>query len=58
MEEIKFLFLNALISFIATAAGVMLMTSTDNYTYLFLVVVAAIVGIRDLLAAMTMYDEQ
>lgn len=57
MTEVKYLSLNALIAFFTATVGVLLMTTQENYTYLFLVVSAAFVGFRDLAAAKAIYDE-
>ena len=58
MEEIKYLALNASISLLATAAGIIMMNYTKNYTYLFLVAAVAFIGFRDMVAAWRMYDEK
>lgn len=57
MLEVRYLCLNAAISLIVAVFGVMLMTTQENYTYTFLVVSAAFVGLRDLAAAKAIYDE-
>ena len=55
--DIKYMALNATISFTATVAGILLMTSHNDYSYCFLIVLVAWVGIRDLKAAMIFYQE-
>lgn len=57
MEEGKYLRFNGRIALFTAFLGGMMMAETNQYTYLFLVIVVAVIGFRDLMAAFTIYDE-
>ena len=55
--DTKYMALNAVVCFTSMAAGILFMTSQNDYRYFFMVVAIAWVGIRSLKAALILSQE-